>query len=134
MPGAIPKPAKIVAIPFPLFQPQFTAPGPSSATPTPAKAETIEYVVDTGHPFLVAIMSQIAEAVSAQTKARSSTPALFLNVDNEMIPFFMVPATLEPARTPPRNSQIAASTVACRRVSDREEIEVANELATLEIS
>ena len=70
-------PAKIAARPFPLFQPQFTAFLPPSATPTPARAETILYVVETGHDLLVAIINQILDAVSAHTNARSSIPAFF---------------------------------------------------------
>jgi hypothetical protein len=42
IPGAMMKPAKMVASPFPPFQPHWTASTPPTATPTPARAETIE--------------------------------------------------------------------------------------------
>ena len=40
----------------------------------------------------------------------------------------MVPETLAPTKTAPRNSQMAASTHACRMVSERDATDVANEL------
>lgn len=77
---------------------------------------------------MVQTMSQEAEAVIAQVKASISTPAFPWKVDSEMIPFLMVPDTLAPTRTAPRNSQIPARTQACRKVSDRDETDVAKEL------
>ena len=45
-----------------------------------------------------------------------------------MIPFLMVPATRDPAKTAPRNSNTAAAQQACLRVRDLELTEVAKEL------
>ena len=47
-----------------------------------------------------------------------------------MMPFLMVSATRAPTRTAPVNSQQAAAKTACFIVRDREETEVAKELAT----
>lgn len=84
---------------FPPFQPHWTASLPPTATPTPASAETIEYVVETGHESRVQIMSHVAETERATVKARSSRPAFLLKTEREMMPFLMVPATLAPTRT-----------------------------------
>ena len=82
IPGAMMKPAKMVASlsakrqrrrteermesshPFPLFHPQLTLRDPPSATPTPATAETIEYVVETGQLIRVAVVSQRDETMT----------------------------------------------------------------------
>jgi hypothetical protein len=85
-------------------------------------------VVETGQDLEVASMSHEAEAVRAHVKARSWTPALPLKTVREMIPFLMVPATLEPTRTAPRNSHRPAAIQAWRRVREREATEVAKEL------
>lgn len=47
-----------------------------------------------------------------------------------MIPFLIVSATRAPTSTAPRNSQRAAARQACLIVRDRDETEVAKELAT----
>ena len=47
-----------------------------------------------------------------------------------MMPFLMVSATRAPTRTAPVNSQQAAAKTACLIERDRDETEVANELAT----
>jgi hypothetical protein len=74
-------------------------------------------------------MSQVAEATRAQVKASMATPALPSKTSREMMLFLIVPATLAPTSTAPRNSQIAARKHACRRDKDRDETEVAKELA-----
>jgi hypothetical protein len=75
-------------------------------------------------------MSHEAETVRATVKARSWTPALPSKDESEMMPFLMVEATRAPTRTAPRNSHRAAAMHACLSVSDLDETEVANELAT----
>lgn len=82
----------------------------------------------------MAIINQVAEAARAQVIANICIPALLLKADNEMIPFLIVPATLAPASTAPRNSNIPARIHACRIVSDREDTLVANELVVSEES
>ena len=69
--GAIMIPPKIAAIPLESFHPHWTASAPPTATPAPARAETIEYVVETGSENLVATISHEAETMSAQVKASS---------------------------------------------------------------
>jgi hypothetical protein len=67
--GAMMIPPKIAAIPLESFHPHWTASTPPTATPAPASAETIEYVVETGSEYRVAIMSHEAETMRAQVKA-----------------------------------------------------------------
>lgn len=50
-----------------------------------------------------------------------------------MIPFLIVPATRAPTVTAPRNSNMAAPMMACLKVRERDETEVAQELATSSI-
>jgi hypothetical protein len=67
--GAMKIPPKMAAIPLESFHPHWTASAPPTATPAPASAETIEYVVETGREYRVAIMSHEAETMRAQVKA-----------------------------------------------------------------
>merc|ERR1712093_896033 len=130
MAGAMRNPAKMVARPLPPFQPQLTESAPPTATPTPATAETIEQVVETGHDMRVQIMSHEALTTRAQVKARSCTPALPSKMSELMMPFLIVSAVRAPTATAPANSMTAAASVACFIVSDLDATDVANELAT----
>lgn len=73
-------------------------------------------------------MSQVAEATKAQVKASMATGALPWKTLMLIIEFLMVPVTLAPTRTAPRNSQRDAARIACLMDKDREETEVAKEL------
>ena len=91
--GAITSPEKMAAIPLESFHPHWTEFQPFNAIPHPAREQMIEYVVETGHEFRVAIMSQVAEAVIAHVKVKSWTPTLPSNAESEIMPFLMVPVT-----------------------------------------
>ena len=88
------------------------------------------YVVDTGRPMRVAMVSQVEEPTRAHTMASINTAGSSSKKSVEMSFFRMVSATREPTRTAPRNSQKVAMIMACVRVRDLDETEVANELAT----
>lgn len=66
----------------------------------------------------------------ALTNVSSCSPALPWKIVAGTMPFLMVEAVRAPTVTAPRNSKMAAAMQAWRRVSDFEETEVANELAT----
>ena len=88
-------------------------------------------------------ISQLADAMSAQVKPSIWSPGLPPNVARLMIPPLIVPVTRAPTSTAPplasqaargafsaHNSQIAAARQACGIVRERDETEVAKELAT----
>ncbi len=105
------------------------------------------YVVDTGKPNRVAMVKKVADATRAHAMPNIRTAGSSLKKSTLMTLLRMVSATREllpsaravpstglpithPTSTAPRNSHTAAIHMACRRVRDREDTEVANELAT----
>ena len=75
-----------------------TASMPTAATPTPTTAPTIECVVDTGQPRIVATISQTAAASSAASMPSISNSGIGAKTSPSMIPFEIVEATPPPAR------------------------------------
>jgi len=66
----------------------------SAAIPAPTKAPTIEWVVDTGKPNLVAMATQAPAPISLHTMTRIKTPGLWSKGLTEKMPLLMVPVTL----------------------------------------
>ncbi|KAH3669562.1 hypothetical protein OGATHE_002374 [Ogataea polymorpha] len=87
---------------------------PLAAIPAPITAPTMEWVVETGIPIDVAIDNQIEEPTSAHAIVSISTEGLFSNDCTSMILLLIVSETLDPAKTAPRNSIIAARIIACQ--------------------
>lgn len=75
--------------------------------PTPATAETIEYVVETGNWSLVAMVNQTDEQKMALTKLRSCRPASSWKMDDGTIEFLMVLDVRAPTRTAPCEPEIS---------------------------
>lgn len=69
--------------------------------PTPTRAPTIDCVVDTGNPNLVAMVWKTPEPTSAQTMPSIRTPGEFLKGFTEKMPLRMVPVTLCPRAMAP---------------------------------
>jgi len=149
MTGAMHKPAKMAPRPDPLLQPHSTFFAPTAATPTPAMEETKEYVEETCAELRVHHMTQMAAPAEAQAKARSWTSASSLNAligilllillaeivyagmcESTNIPFLIVEAVRAPTAKAPVISKTKHRIMACRYVTDREETEVAQALAT----
>lgn len=112
------------------FHPQITPEAPPAAIPAPIVPPTIEWVVETGRPIEVAIVNQHADPIKAQAMVNIKTVGSFSKIEASTILFLIVPETLAPASTEPKNSQIPANTIACQYFSDLDEIEEAKELAT----
>jgi hypothetical protein len=83
------------------------------------------HVVLTGNPILVAAVNQVELPMSAQSIPSMSTLGSASKSLTEMILERMVSETRAPTSTLPANSQMEAMSMACRRVREREETEVA---------
>ena len=107
------------------------------------------YVVDTGKPNLVATVKKQEDDTRAHVMPNMSTAGSSTNLSTLMILLRMVSATRAlfpisieclhgpgmslsayPTKTAPANSQTAAIHMACLRVKERDDTEVAKELAT----
>lgn len=103
---------------------------PFAAIAEPITAPTMECVVETGIPIVVAIVNQQEEPIKAQAMVNIKTAGSFLKTETSTILFLIVSETLEPTKTAPKNSQRAARIMACQYFKDLEETEEAKELAT----
>ena len=91
------------------------------------------WVVETGSPSLVAIVSQTAAAIIAAMNAyiRSLANSLVtVSKSTERMPLRTVSVTASPAKNAPANSNTAATITACFNVNAREPTEVPIALAT----
>ena len=79
----------------------------------PTIAPTIACVVDTGHPFFVAINSQVPAEISALSIIKIKSFGLILILPKFTMPFRTVEITSAPAITAPETSKIAATHRAC---------------------
>jgi hypothetical protein len=146
--GAMHKPAKMAPSPDPLLHPHSTFLAPTAATPTPAMDETREYVEETWAELRVHHMTQMAAPAEAHAKASNCTPAFSWNASMGIlndcqlafsqpfltiltnIPFLMVEAVRAPTAKAPVISKTKHRSIACRYVTEREDTEVAQALAT----
>ena len=87
-------------------------------------------VVETGKPIFVAMVSQVEDPIKAHIIPSMRIAGCFWKADTLRILFRIVSATRDPTRTAPANSITVAMSMACFIVKDREETEVAKELAT----
>jgi len=92
--------------------------------------EKSTHVVETGIPIAVAIVSQVEDPTKAQTIPNIKTAGWASKASTLTILFLIVSATRPPTKRAPPNSITEAIIIACIRVSEREETEVAKELAT----
>ncbi len=118
------------ARPLPSFHPHCTCDAPTVATPTPATAEMSEYVDDTWAECRVHHMTHDDAAARAQVKASICTPALPRKASLGMMPFLMVSAVRAPTVMAPSISKMVPNTMAWRYEMDRDDTDVAQELAT----
>lgn len=77
---------------------------------------------------IATIVSEIVE--NDEKMDRKSRDKRHRSRERTTIPLLMVSATLAPTKSAPRNSQIAAARTACFILKDREDTDVAKELAT----
>ena len=101
---------------------------PTAAKPT--MAPTMECVVETGHPLMLAIRSHVAAASSADSMPNTSNSGVSVSTAGSMIPLRFVEVTSPPARYTPANSKIAAMMMACFNVRALEPTEVPMAFAT----
>lgn len=87
-------------------------------------------MVETGNPILVATLNHVLDPISAHIMPSMSTAGCDSKRVTSRILLRMVSATREPTSTAPANSMTDAIIMACLRVRERDETEVANELAT----
>jgi hypothetical protein len=144
MTGAITHAANTCDTPF---HPQLTPSAPIAAIPTSMTPPTVPCleqcqswpgdkgrrrtnVVETGNPTFVPTVSQVDEPIKAHIMPSMSIAGCCLNAETLRILLLIVSATREPTRTAPPNSMTVAMSIACFMVRDREETEVAKELAT----
>ena len=85
---------------------------------------------ETGMAFLVANVNHDADPIATHVKASRTVSALSSKMDRLMTPPLMVLVTRAPTSTAPANSQIPAAIIACRKVNDRDDTDVAKEFAT----
>ena len=95
----------------------------------------IEWVVDTGRPIRVAMVSQVAAAIIAAMKPNAmsweSTASTVPSAKSTVrIPLRTVSVTASPAKKAPLNSNTAAMITACFRVRARDPTEVPIAFAT----
>ena len=109
---------------------QLTLSMPTDAVAAPTKPPTTECVVETGMPYLVAKVKKTEDAMMAHMRLRSSTCGWPSYRSGLTMPLRTVSATRSPTDTLPASSQTEAIIMACLRVSDLEDTEVAKELAT----
>ena len=142
--GAMNQAANIFETPF---QPQLTPSAPREAMPAPMTPPMIQcliksaksissctglmtYVVETGSPVFVATVSQVKDPIKAHNIPSMSIAGFCSNAATLKILLRMVSATRDPTRTAPANSITEAIIMACFIVREREETDVAKELAT----
>ena len=94
---------------------QFAIPNPPAAIPAPRTPPTIAWVVETGAPKAVAMLSQRAPAKSAAIIKAIKIRAFGIR-EGSMIPFFTVLTTSPPAIKAPAASKIAAIKIAPNKV------------------
>ena len=90
----------------------------------------MECVVETGIPIAVANVNQQDEPIKALVIVSIKTAGSLVKMEESIMLFLIVPETLAPAKTAPKNSQRPAKTMACQYFRDLEEIDDANEFAT----
>jgi len=127
IPGAMIQAANTCATPS---HPQLTCLIPTDAVAAPTIPPTMLCVVDTGSPHRVAAVRKTDEPIMAHIMASISTLGSLSYSCGSTILVRMVSATREPTKTEPLNSVMEAMTIACFIVRQRDETEVANELAT----
>ena len=110
--------------------PQETFDAPLEINTNPTIAPTIECVVDTGHPFELAIRSHKPAAKSEESMPIINIFTSSLYIEGSTIPFLIVEVTSPPAKYAPKNSNIAAIITACLRVIALLPTEVPIALAT----
>lgn len=125
--GAIAQVIKILPTPP---HPQFTLPMPIDAAAVPTNPPTTAWVVETGRPRLVATVRNKDEDTTVHIIAKSRTDGEASKWCRSTILIRIVSATPLPAAMLPPSSHIEAKNTACFNVRDREETDVANELAT----
>src|SRR6056300_148724 len=91
--------------------PQSTAPKPAAAMPAPITPPTTEWVVDTGAPTHVAILTHNAADSRAAIIAQINTSTDCM-LDGAMMPLAMVDTTSPPAINAPALSNMAAIAMA----------------------
>ncbi|OQB34681.1 MAG: hypothetical protein BWY06_03389 [Candidatus Latescibacteria bacterium ADurb.Bin168] len=107
-----------------------TAPPPLAANPNPATAPMMECVVDTGHPFHVAMWSQTADARSAASIPTPMNGPTFSTNGTFITSYRIVLVTCPPAKKAPENSKTDATATAALRVRTRDPTAVPIALAT----
>ncbi len=117
---------------------QLTACQPAATTPKPATAPTMEWVVETGMPYMVEKWSQKAAESSAAdmpiTRMMAASwldmPGMAVRTAGSTMPLRTVFVTWAPTRTAPANSQIPAAMTALRMEIALEPTASAMEFAT----
>jgi hypothetical protein len=104
--------------------------GVCAAIPAPASAPTTVWVVETGMPYIVAIVRNVALPTSAQPMTSMKVGGAGTNLSKPNTPDLIVEVTLEPSATAPRNSVKHARIPACHIFRVRAATDVAYELAT----
>jgi len=112
------------------FIPQFMLLMPTEAVAAPTRPPRVECVVDTGKPYRVAKVRKMEEPTRVHIMARSRTLGWSLKCIGSTILVRIVSATREPTAIEPETSVKHAMAIACFIVRDRDEMDVANELAT----
>ena len=107
-----------------------TASKPIEIITKPTIEPTIEWVVDTGHPFVLAIKSQVPAAHNAESIPIINIFSFPTYRLGSTIPFLIVEVTSPPAKYAPRNSKTAAIKIACLKVIALLPTEVPMALAT----
>ena len=105
----------------------------SRTSPTPMIPPIMLWVVETGSPSLVAVVSHIAAAImAAMNPYIRSLAKSFVTVSKSTtsIPFRTVSVTASPAKKAPQNSKTAAIITACFRVRAFEPTDVPIAFAT----
>lgn len=108
--------------PAPVCRPRVTA--------APTMPPTIECVVETGQPILVAMSSQTAAPIRAASMMYTKSIGGSATLSRSTMPLRTVSVTSPPAITAPLTSKTAATSRACFRVSVPAPTEVPNEFAT----
>ena len=103
---------------------------PWVAIPKPMTPPTMEWVVDTGMPNLVAMLTQRAAERSVASIPYANTIASFEYARGFTIPFATVRLTWLPTSIAPENSKMAATMIACLNVRLRAPTLVPIALAT----
>lgn len=127
MPGAITHARNTCEAPC---HPQLTLSMPTEAVAVPIRPPITLCVVEIGMPYRVATVRKTDDAMMVHIMARSSTCGESAKRRGSTMRVRMVSATRLPTATLPENSQTEAMAMACFSVRDREDTELAKELAT----